>query len=221
MADESDHLIDKLELVGRAKEDQYFRKIDQELIAKRHREAENKQREAQRLAGVFAKLLVAVDFSPFSRIALSYASDVAKRLESAVIVVHVIPGEAVEVRIAERHPERPLLVGASHAMHDEGLAELVHEQREKAYEALQQFLPGDLAGQTVELRVLVGSPFERILETARDDNVDLIVLGTHGRSGLSRLITGSVAERVVRFAPCPVLTVKEKTSTVMEPPVAP
>ena len=60
----------------------------------------------------------------------------------------------------------------------------------------------------VELRVLVGHPFERILETAIREQVALIVLGTHGRTGLAHAIMGSVAERVVRLAPCPVLTVK-------------
>jgi nucleotide-binding universal stress UspA family protein len=62
------------------------------------------------------------------------------------------------------------------------------------------------------LRVWAGHPFERILETAVREQVALIVLGTHGRTGLAHAIMGSVAERVVRLAPCPVLTVK--TSTV-------
>ena len=65
-----------------------------------------------------------------------------------------------------------------------------------------------LAHHAIELRVLVGQPFERILKTAVQEHVALIVLGTHGRTGLAHLIMGSVAERVVRLAPCPVLTVK-------------
>jgi universal stress protein A len=60
--------------------------------------------------------------------------------------------------------------------------------------------------------VLVGHPFERILETAVHEKVALIVLGTHGRTGLAHLIMGSVAERVVRLAPCPVLTVQTSTT---------
>lgn len=81
----------------------------------------------------------------------------------------------------------------------------LHEQ---AHTALQQFLPPELAGQHVELRIEVGPPFEHILETAHRHRVDLIVMGTHGRTGLSHMALGSVAERVVRMAPCPVLTVK-------------
>jgi nucleotide-binding universal stress UspA family protein len=56
--------------------------------------------------------------------------------------------------------------------------------------------------------VKVGDPLRRVVEYARDESIDLIVLGTHGRSGVAHLFLGSVAERVVRTAPCPVLTVR-------------
>ena len=77
--------------------------------------------------------------------------------------------------------------------------------------ALQALLPPRLARYPLELRVVVGRPFERIIETAIREPVGLIVLGTHGRMGLSRVAVGSVAEHVVRLAPCPVLTVKGPT----------
>ena len=70
------------------------------------------------------------------------------------------------------------------------------------------FLPPQLARYAVELRVVTGSPVEGILETAARARVSLIVLGTHGRTGLTHAIMGSVAERVVRLSSCPVLTVK-------------
>ncbi len=57
--------------------------------------------------------------------------------------------------------------------------------------------------------MVVGRPFERIVETAVHEHVDLIVMGTHGRSGIAHLALGSIAERIVRLAPCPVLTVKD------------
>ena len=71
-------------------------------------------------------------------------------------------------------------------------------------------LPGpDWAGKcNVTREVLMGHPFVEIIRYAREQDVDCIVLGTHGRSGLSHLLLGSVAERVVRKAPCPVLTVR-------------
>jgi len=82
------------------------------------------------------------------------------------------------------------------------------DHREQHYASLEGFLPPELDRYPVELRVVVGNPFERIVETAIHDDVGLIIMGTHGRTGLSRLAAGSVAERVVRMAPCPVLTVK-------------
>ena len=81
-------------------------------------------------------------------------------------------------------------------------------QRDRDYEALQAFLPHRLAHHPVELRVVSGRPFERIVETALTADAGLIVMGTHGRTGLERVAVGSVAERVIRLAPCPVLTVK-------------
>jgi nucleotide-binding universal stress UspA family protein len=83
--------------------------------------------------------------------------------------------------------------------------------REQAHTALQQFLPFQHTGYPLELRVEVGHPFEQILDTARREYVDLIVMGTHGRTGLAHLVLGSVAEQVMRLASCPVLTVKVAT----------
>jgi universal stress protein A len=68
---------------------------------------------------------------------------------------------------------------------------------------------------TVETRVLVGPPGPSIVEIAKDCRADLIVMGTHGRSGLNRLLLGSVAEYVLRHAPCPVLTIKPATAEHM------
>jgi universal stress protein A len=59
--------------------------------------------------------------------------------------------------------------------------------------------------------VMDGNPFEKIIDAATDHRIDLIVLATHGRTGVKRLLIGNVAEKVVRHAPCPVLTVKPKT----------
>jgi nucleotide-binding universal stress UspA family protein len=64
----------------------------------------------------------------------------------------------------------------------------------------------------VETQVLLGTPGAAIVTAARDSNADLIVMGTHGRTGISRLLLGSVAEYVLRHAQCPVLTIKPGTS---------
>ena len=64
----------------------------------------------------------------------------------------------------------------------------------------------------VESRVVQGSPADKIIETAKQEGVDLIIMGTHGRKGLERAIFGSVCDKVVRFAPCPVLTINPTLS---------
>ena len=81
--------------------------------------------------------------------------------------------------------------------------------REQAQAALHHFVASRPIERPLELRVQVGHPVEQILDVVTRDHVDLIVMGTHGRTGLAHAVMGSVAERVVRLSPCPVLTVKK------------
>jgi universal stress protein A len=220
MAEDKNYFGEKLRLAERAREDAYFRQLDQALIE----QMRQKDREATAAAApapeMFTSILVPVDFSTYSADALRYAVGIADRFASSIIVLHVIPHEttthAVYQHLGYRDlpfmfldPVRP----QSAPVVPPGVAEdVVIDLREQAYTALQAFLPIQMAYHAVELRVLVGHPFERILETAVHEKVGLIVLGTHGRTGLAHLIMGSVAERVVRLAPCPVLTVQASTA---------
>ena len=162
------------------------------------------------------KILVPVDFSPYSTEALLYAATLADHLASTVVVLHVIAKE-IEAQAVHQRAGRgvPLLgvtsetLGVPPEMHEAVVVDL----RERAQTALQHFLPSELSGRSVELRVEIGHPFEQILEVAKGERVDMIVMGTHGRTGLAHIVLGSVAERVVRMAPCPVLTVKAPPST--------
>ena len=90
MTDTSAYLIEKLELIGRANEDQYFRKLDRELIEKLHRKEAAEAQEAERVRRLFATVLVAVDFGPYCRASLSYADDIAEQFDSHLIALHVI-----------------------------------------------------------------------------------------------------------------------------------
>jgi nucleotide-binding universal stress UspA family protein len=214
MADDKDYFGEKLRLAERAREDVYFRKLDQALIA----QMQQKDREAIAAAApapeMFTSILVPVDFSRYAAAALRYAAGIAARFASSIMVLHVIPRETTTHAVYQRLGYRdfpflgPVSPQSAPAVPPKVAEDVVVDLREQAYTALQAFLPAQMAHHPVELRVLVGHPFERILETAVREQVALIVLGTHGRTGLAHAIMGSVAERVVRLAPCPVLTVK-------------
>jgi universal stress protein A len=212
-----------LRLAERAREDAYFRQLDQALLAQmRQHERAEATVAAPQAPALFPSILVPVDFSPYAASAFRYALAIADRCASSLIVAHVIPHETTTQAVYQRLGQHnlpffgPLQPQSTPAMPPPEVAAeaVVVDLREQAYTALQAFLPAQIAHHAVELRVLVGQPFERILETAVQERVALIVLGTHGRTGLAHLIMGSVAERVVRLAPCPVLTVKASPTDV-------
>ena len=89
---------------------------------------------------------------------------------------------------------------------------LLEDLEQQATSDLAQVLAKE-AEVTVVRRVVVGIPYRRIVEVAADEKVDLIVMATHGRTGFSHLFMGSVAEKVVRTAPCPILTIRPNGAT--------
>lgn len=219
MAIDKDYLGDTLRRVERAREEIYFRQLDQELLAKMRQQEPSETGAPAAPGALFPSILVPVDFSPHAAEALRYATDLAARYASSIVVLHVIPRETSTYAVSQRlgHPHLPFMDFLSPQeapeVPQQAAEEVIVNLREQAYTALQKFLPPPIAAHPVELRVLVGQPGERILETAAHEKVALIVLGTHGRTGLQRVLMGSVAERVVRLAPCPVLTVKAAAAT--------
>jgi nucleotide-binding universal stress UspA family protein len=211
VAEQKDYLGDKLRQVERAREDVYFRQLDQELVAQMRQQASETTEEENHLSDVFKTILVPVDFSPYSTKALNYAADMAAVCDASIIVLHVIDRPTSLSQIRQRFTEKS---GATDDLTDAAqisddiLEAAVDEQREHAYADLQAFLPPRLASHPVDLRVVLGHPFERIIETAVRESAALIILGTHGRTGLSRAVMGSIAERVARLAPCPVMMVR-------------
>jgi len=216
MAENKDYLGETLRLVERAREDAYFRQIDQARLATMRAEAAKETAEAEdasRLGRLFTPILIPVDFSPYATQALLTAADIAERFASSLIVLHVV-ARHMGRRAVEQYLERqgkPVRPWEGPELPHEEIETILIDHREQVYQTLQAFVPPRLATYPVELRVVIGNPFERIIETAVHEQVALIVMGTHGRTGLSRLVVGSVAERVVRLAPCPVLTVKADT----------
>ena len=222
MANHPDYLGDKFRLAERAQEDIYFRKLDEELVAKMRQQAAQATKDVEASGDTtdagspFTPILVPVDFSPDSTEALLQAATIADRFGSSLVVVHVIPRE-LNLYALHKHDDPshfPFMDPLASEMPEASTEELdaiIVDNRERGYTALQASLPSRLADVPVELRVLVGQPFERIIETAVQVEAGLIVMGTHGRTGLQHLMMGSVAERVVRLAPCPVMTVKRST----------
>jgi universal stress protein A len=142
----------------------------------------------------FEKILVATDFSDSSEVACEYALTLAKAFDSSLHLLHVI-NEPVDLRgfyvphISFEQLEKEIETGAV-----------------KMLEAFCNDNLDDFTNYTSS--VVTGVPYEEIIRTATEKELSLIVIGTHGRTGLDHLIFGSTAERVVRSSPCPVMTIR-------------
>ena len=140
-------------------------------------------------------ILNPTDFSESSRHASEYACSLARKYKAKLYLLHVI--EEVSSAMYFDMMQTPPLV------------ELMAEVEEQARRALDDALPPDLCeGIEVESVIRRGVPFLEIVLCAKELNCDLIVCGSHGRTGLKHALFGSVAEKVVRKAPCPVLSVR-------------
>jgi len=144
------------------------------------------------------RILVPVDFSPASLKALDYAADFAQPLGADLSVLFVI--EPIYYAV-------PDLAGAAAGT----AVGLLEEQRASGKRQLER-LQARYAKRRIKLRTLMqtGTPYQTIVDAAKSLKANLIVMSTHGRTGVSHLLLGSVAERVVRSATCPVLTIRVK-----------
>ncbi len=136
----------------------------------------------------FTRILCPVDFDQGSLAAVPYAAELADKHNAILFLLHVIQMHSAA---------EPAMSFA--------------EAEAKAHAKLEQISHRKLKAETsYELHMLTGNAAVEILQAATRLGVDLIVMATHGRTGLRRLALGSVAERVVREAPCPVLTIRPK-----------
>jgi nucleotide-binding universal stress UspA family protein len=146
------------------------------------------------------RVLVPLDFSSCSMKSLDYAVAFAGYFDAALILVHVVP---VSYAIGE--------FGAM----DFSLLE--SEMRANAEKQMAEFKARLGDAIPVETVVRLGRPVLEIVEAARSLEADLIIISTHGHTGLKHVLLGSVAENVVRYAPCPVLTVREHEHEFLAP----
>jgi nucleotide-binding universal stress UspA family protein len=140
------------------------------------------------------RILVPTDFSDSARKALSYGVSFAKEYGAEVLLLHVV---------------ETLAVGYASDLFPVPMAEVFEEISGYARKELGG-LAAEARGKGASVRELVvqGKPAAEILRVAKEENVDMIVLGTHGKGVLDQALFGSTTERVVRKAPCPVLTVR-------------
>lgn len=135
------------------------------------------------------KILFPTDFSHCSDMALQYAAEVARAREGKLLIVH-----------AEEPP--PVYGGG------EWYYGVPEPMRAQLLEMLHKIKPDDTS-VPCEYHLLSGSPASAVVAFAKKEDVDLIVMGTHGRTGFLRMLMGSVAEEIVRKAPCPILTIRD------------
>jgi nucleotide-binding universal stress UspA family protein len=148
-------------------------------------------------------LLVAVDFTPYSEEALIFASQLAEKLKSQLLVVHVIhdPAEAPGF-YAQKGKKKKFL---------QTMEEAAEEMMTEFLAKMRKDHPDQLSIKEAVPLLVVGTPVTRILEIAERKQASMIIIGSHGRTGLSHLLVGSKAERVVQLSPIPVTVVKSST----------
>jgi nucleotide-binding universal stress UspA family protein len=147
-------------------------------------------------------IVTATDFSAFSETALSYAREIALKFAAQVHLVHVL----------ERPEDVPWWLAEQEYHARRGTLE--QEARRHLDETVRRCLDGVAAQADLK----TGRAADQVVETAREVDADLIIIATHGRGGLSRVLFGSVTENVVRHAPCPVLTVRPERSDKEDTP---
>ncbi len=141
------------------------------------------------------KILVPIDFSDYSKNSLKYAASFANKFNSEITLIYVV---------------EPVIYPPDFSMGQIAIPSVNAEWDLKAKEELEklgkQEIPESIKVSTI---IKTGKPFLEIIDTAAEENIDLIIIATHGHSGVEHILFGSTAEKVVRKAPCPVLTLRE------------
>lgn len=140
------------------------------------------------------RIVIPIDFSDYSRQALKYAVTFAEHFKAEVVLVYVI---------------EPVLYPADFSFGQVSLPQLENELRESAQRELDGLVQTQIGGRVPAKTVIrFGKPFLEIIDTAKEEDADLIIISTHGHTGMEHLLFGSTAEKVVRKSTCPVLVVR-------------
>jgi nucleotide-binding universal stress UspA family protein len=155
----------------------------------------NQKRKVNNMETTIKKVLVPIDFSDYSKSALKYAVNFAKSFNADIILIYVV---------------EPVIYPPDFSMGQIAMPSINTEWDDRAKDELQKLAKSEIAGvASVKTVIKTGKPFVEIIETAKEEDIDLIIIATHGHSGVEHILFGSTAEKVVRKAPCPVLTLRE------------
>ncbi|HED07678.1 MAG TPA: universal stress protein [Ignavibacteria bacterium] len=140
------------------------------------------------------KILVPIDFSDYSKDALNYAINFIKYFNAKLTLIYVI---------------EPVIYPPDFSATQISIPPTDYELTKTAKESLEHFIEREIPSNIdVDTVIKTGKPFVEIIETAEEENIDLIIISSHGHSGIEKILFGSTAEKVVRKAPCPVLTLR-------------
>lgn len=141
------------------------------------------------------KILCAVDFSDYSPMVADYANMIAGCVGAQVVVLYVAPSLSQYVGFH---------------VPPSSIESFVGEIVTGAEDTMNEFIKGNFKDMNVVGKVVTGYPAEEVLSIAEAEGADMIIMGTHGRKGIDRILFGSVAEKVVKSSKVPVLTVRPK-----------
>jgi len=144
----------------------------------------------------YRKILLTTDFSDYSKVAIPHAVEIVRQFNSELLVLHVL---------------EPLLTPVDFAWGPLALSEDWEEQRAgHSQKFLNNWIVSELPTDIPVTPILAhGTPIREILQTIHDQNIDLVIMATHGQTGIAHAIFGSTSEKVVRRSPVPVLTVRK------------
>jgi universal stress protein A len=140
------------------------------------------------------RILVPIDFSEHSKNALKYAVPFAQQFKASIDLIYVV---------------EPTIYPADFSFGQIGFPNVEEELRTRGIVELENLITKEIAGRVVSRKtVRTGKPFYEINQYALEENISLIIIATHGHTGMEQILFGSTAEKVVRKAPCPVLVVR-------------
>lgn len=143
-----------------------------------------------------SKILVPIDFSDYSKMALDYAVEFAKKFNSQLFLIYVI---------------EPIVYPSDFGLGQVSISSIDMEIQSRAEDEMQKLINEKVPKETkVSWIVRVGKPFIEIINEAKEKDCDLIIIATHGHTGIEHILFGSTAEKVVRKSPIPVLVLREK-----------